>query len=1103
MSPEELRRMAAELTKASHTLSADQAQNCAKFCEVSKAFLHHKAASLVAKSQGRAVLLSYASDSTPTLTGKTVTGSLAMAQGGRRLRFVRKGKQGMEYLMQRAFLRSRDSNGEVVMATLFRDPIPLKEGKGAECCFSAALSFCPTLRSLGHDGVCISHSAFDRALQAPLSRLMGQRSQKYYYDLQQSDVSGVAQMRYLTDWTLSTACVDHDCQNGIKWSLAPFHEGDDLQDLYVVMEALRNSAEQIAQRVPEFVSKYLDIVVDDGDRQATYEYWTAIGVEPEAVEQLTRLKLVWTGTRLQVAADHGFGDEVWGEVSSLLLYLLKWRKFSESRWLTLGVSCSSMAASLSVGLEALVAMVRADEHSSDYHLSGVSRLSSRIKTFCVAGTVASRVSDAVLAEVLEDDRVALRVGELECAMRDEQEWVASMGEHIWIRLASLCGEGMSFQVLRTRCVAAACVAGGYISRRVFREARQMPWSFLHGDVNANLHALLTMPMPVDETSQKLWQLVRLGFNRAALVEAVKLMGDISWSTTSVEQAHGSMATLHRYHPMYDERMLCQRSMVHMMRALFAARDESRGVVHAEKRLAILAKKAPEKLTGRHVYLADCMATLNDMDVRDPQERVEMGRRLMRLHGHRFKALSPSDKAAYDDRAVSLALEKRMALEEEIEELIERRSLTIARNVQEQRQRREVTRVSTCRLSDDDLVVFAAMWESGEFTHAEVAKLREAALESPRPLVAATLRELNEFDGDQQPLPDLPEWAEEVCRHRALFEGCALLFTSGGLETAYAFLFAGKNPMHVALMPLEYAERNVDDSSEQEEGGGAPAFDDVYDHEFTWGLGEFSSEQDVEHDEQTDDVLVLPHLQMLPGRRLVSDADPIPLLAFISKVAAKVVGTGEVGARATTKPRVDVSVLEEIPWLAQFLDAKEMNASHQRTSSSHKEKQKLPQVLDRDSVEKVFDVLEEKRRNWQWEGRDTSEDFVTEIRGGNWADLFLGQRADCMRGKAKSRGAKVWAQKYGMQKSSDYKYSKYRDEAITHGLAVAWCEQMQHYYNLYLQAGDVDFVYSQEDQGSWTGCAQLERDLERAGQSHPGYLRYQKVRAEQLPRAPRM
>ena len=64
-------------------------------------------------------------------------------------------------------------------------------------------------------------------------------------------------------------------------------------------------------------------------------------------------------------------------------------------------------------------IVRADPSTSDFYLHGFGKLSQGIKQYCVVASIASFVPDAVLAEVLVDDRILRRASRLQETMSDE------------------------------------------------------------------------------------------------------------------------------------------------------------------------------------------------------------------------------------------------------------------------------------------------------------------------------------------------------------------------------------------------------------------------------------------------------------------------------------------------------------------------------------------------------------------------------------------------------------------------------------------------------------------------------------------------------------
>ena len=103
-----------------------------------------------------------------------------------------------------------------------------------------------------------------------------------------------------------------------------------------------------------------------------------------------------------------------------MLGVFRFRKFTESRWVTVGEACRRLIASQMVGLPGLVDLIRKDEHASDYYIHGywVNMNSSALR-FAVLAGLASRPVDALLLEILKDNRLAGRLDALELCMEEE------------------------------------------------------------------------------------------------------------------------------------------------------------------------------------------------------------------------------------------------------------------------------------------------------------------------------------------------------------------------------------------------------------------------------------------------------------------------------------------------------------------------------------------------------------------------------------------------------------------------------------------------------------------------------------------------------------
>ena len=134
----------------------------------------------------------------------------------------------------------------------------------------------------------------------------------------------------LTDWAVGTGCCAHDMQNGLKWALSSVATPEDIQNLHIVVESLRNSFDLLLARLPVFLVKHLAFVDDRADLDVIAGFWRDLGVEAGMVDQVAEVNPWWENGQLQVSSALSGDADAIEKVSHILLYLCKWRQFSES-----------------------------------------------------------------------------------------------------------------------------------------------------------------------------------------------------------------------------------------------------------------------------------------------------------------------------------------------------------------------------------------------------------------------------------------------------------------------------------------------------------------------------------------------------------------------------------------------------------------------------------------------------------------------------------------------------------------------------------------------------------------------------------------------------
>jgi hypothetical protein len=507
-----LRRLAQELGKASAVLSKEAVSDVMKMCEVLKRHLQRKVAALLAKAAGRPVLFSYSADSTPMKVAvRLATEPFERDATGA---VQRRGRSCVEFHLQRGWYKTIGPDGDVLIATLLREPIPLTSGKTSWHLFSAAQEFACLTQDQGHTGICITHYAFDRAVFSALSSKLSQRHELSQERRGASVSSSSGIPASWLDWTVATGCALHDAQNGLKWALAPFAgSGDLVRDLHITIESLRNAFLMLHSHLGAFLQEAnIGFDHEPYDRDQVYEFWVALGVGGDVVDIFVDLNPWFSEGRLWVSGQWEGHPQLEERLAKVIVYLLKLKRFTESRWCTIGPSCRALVGCLSVGLELLVAVARKSPQTSDFYIAGFSRLSSDLKQYAALASIASYVPDAFLQELLEDDRIASRLTVFETAMLDELGWLDRLSPLSWQRLASVIGsDQMPWRKLRTDVLLCAQVACSYTTDKVLSVARGFPWCLARGDVEEKLSGLaLLSKAPEDDTAQKIHRLLLAG-----------------------------------------------------------------------------------------------------------------------------------------------------------------------------------------------------------------------------------------------------------------------------------------------------------------------------------------------------------------------------------------------------------------------------------------------------------------------------------------------------------------------------------------------------------------------------------------------------------------
>ena len=214
-------------------------------------------------------------------------------------RVTRKGLRGVDFLLQRRYLKSISPAGSTSIHVVVGVPLPMYDGKTSDHHLGAALEFCPLIQELNVQSIVVTQYIFDRALFSSLGKRMHQRhSLLHSQNVAGSTLAG--HRSCLLDWDVSVGCCNHDCHNALHWALrTQDHFDEHCKSLFLILETLRSSFHYVLEVLPDFLRHHLCVRSDDrDDSDVVRQCWTALGVSAETATQLSIYNLWWDGNTL-------------------------------------------------------------------------------------------------------------------------------------------------------------------------------------------------------------------------------------------------------------------------------------------------------------------------------------------------------------------------------------------------------------------------------------------------------------------------------------------------------------------------------------------------------------------------------------------------------------------------------------------------------------------------------------------------------------------------------------------------------------------------------------------------------------------------------------
>ena len=1050
--------------KASGTMSDTDRARMGIACAAGKEMLRRGVESFLESAHGCPVLTSKSCDGTPMAIKHRTSRALP---SGRKIRSS--GKHGVEFLVKNQFFKAYLPSGETATRVLLAEPVALTYGKGVDAILTASRKDWVSLREAKHSGICIEHYVWDR-----LSIQALERKTKLWHLAQPHDhlpASVSPELGRLTEMVLVTPCALHDCQNGFKWALlAECTDADLLRDLYISVESLRNSHDLISAHVGHWLWERLKRRPDQGPEwvQLQCSLWEALGVDLEVAGILASdLQFEFKDGTIWIWEEAEFEGDLGECIEAALMSVWRFVKFSETRWLTVGSSARTVAAAILTGIDDLVACIFKDPRKvMKFYLKGFKRLKLPHRQFVVRAALISRVAEGVQLELMRDSRVATRYEALWKVATKSMKWLADIELPLWDLLGGACG--LAGDALRSHVLAGAHTTYHFIWRRVLSVASELPWRLARGDIDANLSELIEEDCPEETTSAQIWQLLHMKYNRPQLIQAVRLIGEIPWTSLTAEQQHGSLAQFHRWHPEYGVDTLVSRALLmQFFRLLPEPSKDAKLLAKIMKRMGELDTSNPNKANAKGMFVKGLMAVIrsrHEMGGQGYDKSMKvLAQGLFKQHGRLWAQQSLTLKDALAQRARRYAAGKKELNLKEMDDLRVKKEKLVAGISEDDAKDKPLT-LSAAALTDADVDLFSRLMVDESFCEpSRMHSTRAKALSTPETVATHEDPEIVKTLFLRRD-PKHPPWARVIAYARDSLSGSAMVVrTPRKADEYFKIVYMVQSPVYIAICPLVPIEvvhevaRECDTLSEVCESYVASRW--------TCNYADMRSCADLMHLSKANISFIL-NVKMEGGIHVSSQWEPMHwdmILGGTEYPAKEEMDEGDgvdEGGAATSKGESIDDIVKDLPWLRHLDEKIGFHVRKARVHGPGDSEDIDPSVFDsavpdEEEVLRAMSDMEKERCALALEAPVSVGDFVLAIRGREKATSTAAVGSDAVQGKARGKEVELWCQHRHLQTTFKATYSEYRSQEVCRTLVKGWAHRMQYFYDLAMASGNAN------------------------------------------------
>jgi hypothetical protein len=836
-----------------------------------------------------------------------------------------------------------------------------------------------------------------------------------------------------------------------------------MRSQWIVFESARKSFDHMSAHFGEWIATHVAFA-DWDDNSRIRDLWCALGVSDAYLDLIVDLQVRFADGKLLVAKSFEHNTALPQMLTTLYYKVWTFRRWNEARFLALSNNSRTLVASAILGLKSFVAFLIDVKLVSRYYIGGLSaHMTPKVMQMAVVSAVSSYANNAVCSKLMADDRIMYQLPDIDRCMLNGVRITENLHDDVYKALASVTSSSPG--AVKNEAIAAAATSHVYLMERL-RVYRTYPWSLAVGDIDANLDALAAGPIPADSIAAKIHTGLSIGMPKAIFVDGCKLLLQCAGTSMKAEHPHVVATMLMRSHKAYCTKTMGARALVTQAAPLMTVSPNELKLEACKATLEKLARKNPNYLTGRQVYVRELNQQAKFMRSTGRVVSTRIDKLIISKHGEGWRALNQQRREDYEARAKDAQDASRAAINARANDILAK-GQAIQEDIDRLRSLDTPLQNTSCRLTVEEMRRMQEAYDSDKFSNRFVQSLVDSEPKQLGEISAPWQSALSEIQMPPCPQPRVrPAWTATLAWHRQFFQGCLFRFEIAGDFRYFQFGTAKQSPLRVGMIgiaPLPQRDRDPDRRGWTHDQ--LQSWKHFFRKDYT--LVAYTDEWPLD---VAAPLCVASGAFNVGNMCVASDADWKPLSYFADLLPP--VSQANQPLDVDEKPRQDVhKQWFECPWLVDFI-------AHGKMAFSDEVLGGVPDAPPRDTSEgqfevdamQVMDALSVARDEWPLRDYIGSDHFAWNLLGGQWTASHRGIVYDCFESYARGGDPTDFCIQFVLQRSSSYAIDAHSEENAFQ-LAIAWCHKMQFLYHAYL-ASDAATVCAAEALSAYVEPAEI-------------------------------